>query len=330
MELYAWRQTRYAIGMSVFTTVTPEQLQAWLKNYDLGTLTELKGIAAGIENTNYFVSTTHGHYVLTLFEKLTAHELPYYLNLMAHLARHGVPCPAPLADREGKFLGLLNGKPASLVTRLAGKDIVNPTPADCTKVGAVLARLHVAGRSYAADMDNPRGPAWWQATAPLLLPFLNTEEAQLLRDQVMQPAAQPLEALPRGAIHADLFRDNILFDQGEVAGVIDFYFACSGAWLYDVAITVNDWCFQPDSRLDPVRTMALLTGYHAERPFIDAERAAWTTMLRMGALRFWVSRLYDFHLPRAGELTHAKDPGHFQRLLASHVAHERDLPALPV
>ncbi|MBM3344504.1 MAG: homoserine kinase [Betaproteobacteria bacterium] len=335
--------------MSVFTTVTPDELAAWLKNYDLGTLVELKGIAAGIENTNYFVTTTHGRYVLTLFEKLTAAELPFYLNLMAHLARHGVPCPAPIAARSGGYLGALNGKPASLVTRLAGHDLLNPTPADCAKVGNVLARLHIAGQGYGVHMENPRGPAWWRAALPTLLPFLDADDAAMLRTQVERPSPLdhgglqthalpnhelpnyelPNYQLPQGAIHADLFRDNVLFHDGEVAGVIDFYFACTGALLYDVAITVNDWCFQPDSRLDPARTEALLAGYHAVRPFTDAERGAWTTMLRLGALRFWVSRLYDFHLPRPGELTHAKDPGHFQRLLRSHVAHETVLPVLP-
>jgi homoserine kinase type II len=315
--------------MSVFTTVTPEQLELWLQNYDLGMLTELKGIAAGIENTNYFVSTTHGRYVLTLFEKLTASELPYYLNLMAHLAQHGVPCPAPMANRSGSYLGELNAKPASLVTRLAGKDIANPTPADCAKVGDVLARLHTAGQSYGVHMDNPRGPAWWSAAVPPLLPFLNAQDAAMLRNEATRPVAREMEMLPHGVIHADLFRDNVLFDHGEVAGVIDFYFACSGALLYDVAITVNDWCVQADSRLDPPRTAALLAGYHAVRPFDAAERGAWTTMLRLAALRFWVSRLHDFHLPRPGELTHAKDPGHFQRLLQAHVVREHELPQLP-
>ncbi len=316
--------------MSVFTTVTPAEIEAWLKNYDLGTLTELKGIAAGIENTNYFVSTTHGRYVLTLFEKLSARALPYYLNLMAHLAQHGVPCPAPIANRSGSYLGELNAKPASLVTRLAGKDIVNPTPADCAKVGAVLARLHLAGQSYDAHIDNPRGCAWWTAAVPILQPFLNAQDAALLRAEVERSAASEIESLPRGTIHADLFRDNILFDHGEVAGVIDFYFACNDVLLYDVAITVNDWCFQPDSRLDPARTAAMLSGYHAVRPFTAAEHGLWTTMLQLGALRFWVSRLYDFHLPRPGELTHAKDPRHFQRLLQSHVANEQGLPQLPL
>jgi homoserine kinase type II len=315
--------------MSVFTTVTPEQLSVWLKNYSIGTLVDLQGIAAGIENTNYFVSTTHGRYVLTLFEKLTAHELPFYLNLMAHLAQHGVPCPAPIANNSGVYLGELNGKPASLVTRLTGKDIVNPSVIDCAKVGRVLAHIHIAGQSYAGRMDNPRGRWWWKAAVPDILPYLNAADAPLLISEVTAQDAQNLDDLPRGAIHADLFRDNILFHDGAVAGVIDFYFACTDALLYDVAITVNDWCMQSDSRLDPDRTRALLAAYHAERPFTEPERGAWTALLRAGALRFWVSRLYDMHLPRPGEMTHAKDPDHFRRMLAAHIRHKDELPPLP-
>ena len=320
--------------MSVFTTVTPEQLSVWLKQYAVGTLVDLQGIAAGIENTNYFVTTTQDRYVLTLFEKLTARELPFYLNLMAHLARQGVPCPAPVANSNGGYLGELNGKPASLVSRLTGKDLANPALGDCAKVGRVLARIHIAGQSYTGRMDNPRGPTWWKAVMPDILPFLDAADADLLRTEIAAQDARPVDALPHGAIHADLFRDNVLFHQGDVEGVIDFYFACTGALLYDVAITVNDWCMQADSTLDPARTQALLAAYHAERPFTAPEVLAWPMLLRAGALRFWVSRLYDLHLPRAGEMTHAKDPDHFRRMLAAHIARAGasnvpPLPALP-
>jgi homoserine kinase type II len=316
--------------MSVFTTVTPAQLSVWLKNYSVGTLIDLQGIAAGIENTNYFVTTTQGRYVLTLFEKLTATELPFYLNLMAHLARQEVPCPAPIANNHDNYLGELNGKPASLVTRLTGKDLVNPSVSDCTKVGQVLAQIHIAGQSYKGHMVNPRGRSWWNAVMPDVLPFLTGADAALLKSEVGMQDTQHHDDLPCGAIHADLFRDNILFHQGEVAGVIDFYFACTDALLYDVAITVNDWCLQADCRLDSERTHALLGAYHARRPFTAAEHAAWPTLLRAGALRFWVSRLYDLHLPRAGEMTHAKDPDHFRHMLAMHSQHETDLPPLPL
>ena len=302
--------------MSVFTTVTPEELRAWLRGYDVGELLDLQGISAGIENTNYFVTTSGGRWVLTLFEKLTAAELPFYLNLMAHLARAGVPTAMPVADRAGCFLGHLNGKPAALVLRLDGRDVAEPSPAQCAAVGAVLARLHLAGQSYAGRMDNPRGAAWWTGVLPEILPLIPAADAALLREETAWQAAVDRSTLPRGAIHADLFRDNVLFDGERVAGVIDFYFACTDALLYDLAITANDWCVSAEGGLDLPRLCALAGAYAAVRPFTAAEQAAWPAMLRAGALRFWVSRLYDFHRPRAGELTHAKDPAHFRRILA--------------
>ena len=166
--------------MSVFTKVAPEELSAWLDGYALGTLVELKGIAAGIENTNYFVTTTRGRYVLTLFEKLTAAELPFYLDLMGHLARHGVPCPAPIADREDRTLGHLNGKPATLVTCLAGAPVMSPQVRHCEIIGATLADLHVAGQSFHGTLENPRGLAWWRQTAPQVAPFLDEHKRSLL------------------------------------------------------------------------------------------------------------------------------------------------------
>ena len=314
--------------MSVFTTVTPEQLSAWLKNYSIGTLVGLEGIAAGIENTNYFVTTAKGRYVLTLFEKLKADELPFYLNLQDHLARNGVPAPRPVPDRAGDFMGELNGKPAALVDFLPGKDTAAPAVAQCAQAGAMLARIHVAGRSYGGRMDNPRGPAWWREVAPRILPFLDSADAALLEREVRFQAPDPDRELPVGPIHADYFRDNVLFDAGAISGVIDFYFACTGALVYDVAIAVNDWCVKPDGTLDAARAGALLAAYAQGRPFTADERRAWPAMLRAGALRFWVSRLYDFYLPRPGELTHAKDPGHFRAILLAHIDAGERLPQL--
>jgi homoserine kinase type II len=315
--------------MSVFTTVTSEQLSAWLSRYTIGSLVELRGIPAGIENTNYFVTTTHGRYVLTLFEKLRPHELPFYLHLMAHLSNHGVPCPKPVANRDNELLGTLNSKPAALVSFLSGKDIAAPGLDHCSQVGEMLAHMHLAGKTYRLRMENPRGPKWWKAVMPEIIPFLPEDEAALFREEVRFQSLQRGADMPRGVVHADLFRDNVLFAGDRLAGVIDFYFACTDALLYDIAITVNDWCTCKDGRLDAVRATALLEAYRARRPFTLAERGAWPAMLRAAALRFWVSRLYDFHLPRPGELTHAKDPGHFRRILASHVANESVLPQLP-
>lgn len=314
--------------MSVFTTVGADELRRWLQDYDIGELADLQGISAGIENTNYFVTTTGGRYVLTLFEKLTARELPFYLNLMAHLAERGVPSAHPVANRAGSYLGTLNGKPAALVTRLDGADVSAPSIAQCAAIGGVLARLHLAGQSYPATMDNPRGPKWWKGVLPEILPFLSQAEAALLQEEIRFQSLYRFSDLPRGAIHADLFRDNVLFTGDRVAGVIDFYFACTDALLYDVAIAANDWCLAADNTLDITRTRAFLDAYAAVRPWTPIERGAWPVMLRAGALRFWVSRLHDFHLPRPGELTHTKDPAHFRRILELRIRDEHRLPAL--
>jgi homoserine kinase type II len=301
--------------MSVFTSVSESEAASWLAQFSVGTLTELRGIAAGIENTNYFASTTNGRFVLTIFEKLTALELPYYLNLMSHLARHGIPCPAPIANNSNETLLELKGKPAALVTRLPGGVVSAPDARHCREVGETLANMHLAGRSYGGTLENPRGPRWWIETAPKVMPFLDAERQALLQSEIAYQSTNRSLDLPRGSIHADLFRDNVLFDGHRLGGVIDFYFAGVDALLFDVAVTLNDWCVFPDGTVDPPRATELLAGYHAKRPFTAAERAAWPTMIRAAALRFWLSRLYDFYLPRAGELVHAHDPEHFCRIL---------------
>ncbi|MBI5937094.1 MAG: homoserine kinase [Betaproteobacteria bacterium] len=304
--------------MSVFTTLEFDEVDAWLKGYAIGHLTKLEGIASGIENTNYFVTTNHGEYVLTVFEKLTAAELPWYLELMAHLAGRGIPCPNPVARLDDGFLGELKGKPACLATRLRGRSIGMPDAADCTEVGELLADLHLAGQSYAKPMANPRGMAWFASTAERVRPVLGADNAAMLDEELALARGLCADALPRGVVHVDLFRDNVLFDDSRLSGVIDFYFACQDSWLYDLAITVNDWCVAADGRLDAERATALVAAYHKVRPLTEAERAAWAGMLRAGALRFWLSRLFDLHFPRPGELVHAKEPTHFERILRHH------------
>ena len=305
--------------MSVFTPVSESQLAAWLKNYSVGALTTLEPIAAGIENTNYFVTTSQGRYVLTLFERLPALELPFYLELMAHLARHGIPSPAPIADLADRYLSSLNGKPATLVTRLAGASLESPGAAECAELGALLARMHLAGRSYGGYVENPRGPKWWRSAAGEVRHALDPARAALLEGELRFQAQHRHPDLPRGAVHADLFRDNALFLGGRISGVFDFYFAGVDCFAYDLAVCVNDWCLvapERDRRLDEPKTLALLGAYHAIRPLEAAERDAWPVMLRAAALRFWLSRLHDKYQPRPGELVKVHDPEHFGEILA--------------
>jgi homoserine kinase type II len=309
--------------LSVYTPVSQAELARWLGNYSVGRLEAVEPIKAGIENSNFFVTTTQGRYVLTLFERLPAQELPFYLELMAHLARHGIPCPAPIADLADHYLQQLNGKPAALVTCLPGASLERPGEAECAELGALLARMHLAGRSYPAYLENPRGAKWWRIAAADVRGFLHAEQRALLDAELAFQAQHRFPDLPRGPVHADLFRDNALFERGRISGVIDFYFAGVDTFLYDVAVCANDWCLvepSSDVRLDEARTRALLAAYAGVRSLTPLERAAWPVMLRAAALRFWLSRLHDFHLPRPGMLVHAHDPEHFRRVLAARVA----------
>jgi len=315
--------------MAVFTSVPETEAAGWLEGFAIGTLVELKGIASGIENTNYFLTTTRGRYVLTIFEKLTDRELPFYLHLMAHLAHHGIPCPAPVAGNDGRLHRTLKGKPAAIVSRLAGASVMAPGPAHCAEVGRTLADMHRAGASFEGRLAHPRGASWRAGIAPLVRPFLDAARQRLLDAELAFQARIDLTTLPQGPIHADLFRDNVLFDGARIGGVIDFYFAGIDALLFDVAVTLNDWCIDPGTgRIDDQRASAFLAAYTGRRPVNEAERAAWPAMLRAGALRFWLSRLYDFYLPRAGELIHAHDPEHFRRILELRAGEPASLPSL--
>jgi homoserine kinase type II len=312
--------------MSVYTKVSFEELSAWLARYAISPLVELAPIASGIENTNYFVTTERERLVLTLYERLPAEDLPFYLNLMAHLAHHDVPAPEPIADRSGTYFSVLNSKPASLVTRLDGSPVMAPAAAHCAQIGRTVAELHVATATFRGRHANPRGATWRTQAARAVRRFLAPDQLDLLNTEMDMQRKTARRRLPHGAIHGDLFRDNALFVDGNLSGIIDFGFAATDALAYDLAITVNDWCITEDGELDPERTRALTDAYQAVRPLTNDERDAWPLLLRLGALRFWLSRLYDLYLPRPGELTHAHDPGHFERVLRARVA--RPVPPL--
>ena len=315
--------------MSVYTRVERPQLEAFLHNFNAGELVDYVGISAGIENTNYFVTTERSRYVLTLFEQLSADELPFFLNLMAHLAEQGVPTAHPLANVQGDYLDALCGKPAALVQRLSGGTLEQPDIEHCAAIGTALAQFHLAGQSYPQARANPRGPHWWREAVAKLHEHLPPEDAAKLDAEIKYQFSHRFDNLPRGIIHADLFRDNALFEGKNLSGIIDLYYACTDTLFYDVAVTVNDWCVTEARELDPDRTQALLSAYVAVRPLSVDERTAWPVMLRAAALRFWLSRLLDWHFPRAGELTHTKDPQAFARLLEAHQNHTPALPHNP-
>jgi len=314
--------------MAVFTEVSFDEASALLHALNLGELQTMEGCKGGIENTNYFVTTDQGAYVLTLFERLSFEQLPFYLRLMKHLAHKGIPVPDPAADRDGDILHTVCGKPAAVVNRLRGKSELAPQPAHCAAVGATLARMHLAGRDYERQQPNLRGLAWWNETVPVVLPYLEEAQATLIRSELAYQnhiAAQPAyAALPRGPIHADLFRDNVMFDgpaeAPELTGFFDFYFAGVDSWLFDVAVCLNDWCIDlATGATDAARTEAFLQAYGSVRPFTAAERTLLPAMLRAGALRFWTSRLWDFHLPREAAMLQPHDPAHFERVLRQRI-----------
>jgi homoserine kinase type II len=312
--------------MSVYTTVTEEDLDRWLARYAIGDLVDLEPIAAGIENTNYFVTTERDRFVLTLYERVPTEDLPFYLNLMAHLARAGVEVPAPQPDRTGALFSILNGKPAGLVARVDGASSEPPSVAHCEAIGAAMGRLHLASRSYRPRLANRRGPAWWRQAARAVRSHLTPDQDALLQAELAYQAGYAKLKLPKAAIHADLFCDNALFNGDHVVGIIDFGFAATDFLAYDIAIAVNDWCDAGDGTLDDDRARAFIAGYEQVRPIDAAEREHWPALLRAAALRFWLSRLYDLHLPRPGELTRAHDPARFERILRDRVASATRLP----
>ncbi len=310
--------------MAVFTPVTQEQAALLMSQLGLGQLTELRGIEGGIENTNYFATTDLGHYVLTLFERLNHEQLPFYLHLMKHLAEKGIPVPNPAANRDGDILHTLCDKPAAVVNRLLGKSQLSPEAFHCEAVGQMLARMHLAGEDYNRSQPNLRGLAWWNDTAPVVLPFLNEAQASLLQSElayqnhIAQGAAY--QALPKGPVHADLFRDNVMFEDRVLTGFFDFYFAGVDTWLFDLAVCLNDWCIDLNTGEHvPERALAMLSAYQSVRPLRPAERQLLPAMLRAGALRFWISRLWDFHLPRDAAMLKPHDPTHFERVLRARL-----------
>ena len=315
--------------MAVYTEVGPAEADALLQSLGLGPLTDLQGIRSGIENTNYYASTTRGQWVLTLFERLPAEQLPYYLHLMQHLAAHGIPVPAPQPDAGGSLLHHAGGKPAAVVTRLPGSHRLLPAAGHCAQVGAMLARMHLAGAGFEMQQVHLRGLAWWTETVPVVLPHLGPEQAALLAEELAYQqhlAASPAgQALPRGPIHADLFRDNVMFDDtagpDRLCGFFDFYFAGTDTLLFDVAVCLNDWCADmATGALDEARAGAFIGAYERVRPLTHGEVRAMPALLRAAALRFWISRLWDWHLPRDAALLSPKDPNHFERVLRLRIA----------
>lgn len=296
--------------MSVYTTVERDELALWLAPLGVGAPGVLTAIAAGMQNSNYFVRAGGRRWVLTIFEHLAPRELDFYLALQDHLAARAIPCPRPLAAAGGRLWRPLAGKPAALFNCLPGACIEVATAAHCRALGTMLARLHLAGADFPAPVPNPCGHDWRERTGRRLAPALAADERGRLLAELDFQAAQDYSPLPRGIVHGDLFRDNVLWqDDGEVAGVLDFYYAGADCLLFDLAVAANDWCAGADE------VAALLAGYGALRPLTAGEEAAWPALRRAAALRFWLLRLEARRHPRPGAVVTIKDPDHFGQLL---------------
>ena len=313
--------------MSVFTPLERHELEDFLAPYGLGRLRDFQGIAAGSENSNFFVSLERGEFVLTLIERGPSSDLPFFIELLDVLHDAGLPVPYALRTDSGEALRSLAEKPALLQPRLAGQHVHEANPHHCQEVGSLLARIHLATRGQVLERQSDRGLDWMLAEGPSLALQLPDNQLPLLRDALAEiHALKPrILALPRANLHADLFRDNVLFDGNHLSGVIDFYNACSGPMLYDLAIALNDWCSCADGSLDSKRAQALLGAYAGLRPFTAAEAELWPAMLRIACVRFWLSRLIAAQ-SFAGQQVLIHDPDEFQRRLAERQQVELALP----
>ncbi len=310
--------------MAVYTDITDEELERFLARYDLGEPLAFKGIAEGIQNSNFLLETEAGRFILTVYERgVTAEELPYFLDLMGYLAEAGFPSARPIPDREGVVLQQVRGKPVALAQFLPGLSARRPTVAQCRQAGEGLAWLHQAGEGFPGRRVNDLGQAAWaglfagqEGAAEALKPGLSKTIAA---DLAHLAARWPTD-LPAGVIHADFFPDNVFFREGRFAAAIDFYFACDDAYAYDLAVTLNAWCFESSGEFNITAGKALLAGYEARRPLSEAERAALPILAHGAAMRFFLTRLADWGATPAGALVKPKDPMEYERKLAVHRA----------
>jgi homoserine kinase type II len=324
--------------MAVFTPIELSDISDWIaSNFEIGQAVDIRGIHGGIENSNFFIDTEKDgkkqEYVLTLFERLSSEQLPYYLELMRHLANKGIPVPKPLENKQGQILFTLKGKPAAIVSKLPGLSRLAPEANHCALVGENLAKMHLAGSDFKHVQENLRSLSWWKKTVPQVLSHLSNEQKELLTTELATQeqffASAAYASLPQGASHCDLFRDNVLFDpqsasdssQDQLGGFFDFYFAGTDKWLFDLAVTANDWCLADNKKdLNPTRLKALMDAYQSVRTLTSEEQSSWSLMVRAAALRFWISRLWDFYLPRDAQMLTPHDPRHFENILLSRKA----------
>ena len=311
--------------MSVFTELTPRDVRTILAGYEVGDLLDWTGVPGGTDNTNYFVVTSRGTFVLTILERIDDNASDFAAALARHLLNSGIPCAPPIKHRDGTAFTKLKEKRVVLAPRLSGASRLEPNNDECAQVGEILAQIHTAAQAFDLTRPNPYGHEWLEDAREKLSALLSSSQRALF-DAQLQELAQLKSAPASQIIHGDLFRDNVLFDAGHISGVIDLYFACNEHWLLDLAITVNDWCWR-NNVFDRSRFTALSGAYRALRSFNDYEHRCWSLFLRYAALRFWTSRLLDQNFPRSGQHVTSKSAEQMENLLRYHRQHSA--PPLP-
>jgi homoserine kinase type II len=312
--------------MSVYTSISDNEFSEILKNYSLGDFIRAQGIQAGIENTNYFVTTTKGEYVFTLFEKINHQELKLYISLLQRLSSASIACPQPQINLNKQAMNEIKNKPFTFVSRLKGENLTTVNLTQCKAIAAELAKLHTTPLTNSTNklFKNRRGEIWRENVAKKLIGELSRDDAKLLSSELKLYHSFNDDNLPKGIIHADLFKDNALFEKDQLSGIIDFYDACYDNYLYDIAITVNAWCVNEQGKLKDSFVNAFLFSYQTIRPLTEHEKNAWPIMLRMAAMRFWLSRLEDALISnkqpsQQDTLIHCKNPNEYQWILRNHI-----------
>ena len=306
--------------MSVYTQLTKEELEVLLNLYDIGSYHNIEGINEGITNSNFYLTTSKDKYILTIFEEPNM-NLNYAIDLMEILSKNQILCPIPIKTKKGETIISIKNKPLTIFSLIPGETLSNKIPSKemCSQIGEILGKIHLISKDYKNYYEGLRGNKWFLQMSEKLKPFLNIEECTLIDKEIENQIYCTKKNLPKGIIHSDLFRDNAMFKNGLLTGVIDFYYACNGYFLYDLAIIVNDWCLNNDMSIDIEKQNVLIKSYSKNRKIEKIEIETWQNALRHAALRFWLSRLHDKHFPTTGEMTHLLDPNVFKLILLDRI-----------
>ncbi len=305
--------------MSVYTKITDDELSEHLTNYSIGEAYDLIGISDGIENTNYLLKTQQNEYIFTIFENIGDNNINQYLEFMNHLSNKGLLCPNVIKSNANTLFVSIRGKPSAIIEKLDGNSITNPDINHCGLIGDLLAKFHNYGSDFETHLTNSRDLTWCQQAYKKLAAVVSANQSNLICDAILIQKEMEKENLPIGTIHADLFKDNVLFNNDNVSGMIDFYYSCSGFLIYDLAVVMNDWCSDKEGVIIEAKANNLISSYNINREIQDVEKLFWNHALISASLRFFLSRLLDLHYPKIGEITHIKDPKVFENILTDRM-----------